>query len=169
MIRRNHFVLKAAVTTMLIGFSAANSPAQDSTRQLSMEEAISTALSNNTAIRQAKLDENIAAANYKQTEAIYLPQLRFSYTAMSTNNPLNAFGFKLQQKTITQNDFNPDLLNHPSGTPDFSTKLELQQPLINIDMLYRRKAAAKQLISTNIKPNAQKNTWCLKYRKHGCS
>lgn len=145
MIRRYHSVLKAAVTAMLIGVSAANSHAQDSTRQLSIKEAISAALSNNTAIRQAKLDENIAAANYKQTQDIYLPQLGFSYTAISTNNPLNAFGFTLQQKSITQNDFNPGLLNHPSGTPDFSTKLELQQPLINIDMLYRRKAAAKQI------------------------
>ena len=145
MIRRNHIAGRAAIASILIGFSVASSSAQDSTRQLSMEDAISATLSNNTAIRQAKLDENIAAANYKQTEAIYLPQLGFSYTAMSTNNPLNAFGFKLQQKSITQNDFNPALLNHPSGTPDFSTKLELQQPLINIDMLYRRKAAAKQI------------------------
>ncbi len=145
MIRRNHFALRATVATMLTVLSVANSTAQDSTRQLSMDDAISAAVSNNTTIRQAKLDENIAAATYKQTEAIYLPQLGFSYTAMSTNNPLNAFGFKLQQKSITQNDFNPDQLNHPSATADFSTKLELQQPIINMDMLYRRKAAAKQI------------------------
>ena len=118
--------------------------AQSSIKKLSLNEAITTALNNNKSIQIAKLDENIAASNYKQTEAIYLPQIGVSYTAMSTNNPLNAFGFKLQQKSITQNDFNPDLLNHPSGTPDFTTKIEVQQPLINMDMLYRQKAAAKQ-------------------------
>ena len=108
--------------------------AQSSIKKLSLNEAITTALNNNKSIQIAKLDENIAASNYKQTEAIYLPQIGVSYTAMSTNNPLNAFGFKLQQKSITQNDFNPDLLNHPSGTPDFTTKIEVQQPLINMDM-----------------------------------
>lgn len=141
----NYWMLKPAMAVILAAFSAAGVSAQDSTRPLSMEAAVSAALLNNTSIRQAALDEHIAAANYKQTEAIYLPQLGFSYTAFSANNPLNAFGFKLQQKSISQNDFNPDLLNHPSSTPDFTTKLELQQPIINTDMLYRRKAAAKQI------------------------
>ena len=118
--------------------------AQDSPKYISLPDAITATLNNNKAIQLAKLDEGIAASNYKEAEAIYLPQVGFSYTAMSTNNPLNAFGFKLQQRSITQNDFNPELLNHPSGTTDFTTKLEVQQPLINMDLLYKRKAAAKQ-------------------------
>ncbi|MEB0262796.1 TolC family protein [Mucilaginibacter sp. 5C4] len=102
------------------------------------------ALSNNRDIRLAKLDENIASANYKQTEAVFLPQVGLSYTAMSRNNPLNAFGYKLEQRSIAQNDFNPALLNHPSGTSDFMTKLEVRQPILNMDMLYMRKGAEKQ-------------------------
>jgi outer membrane protein TolC len=109
-----------------------------------MEEAIAAAIHNNAAIKLANLDEGIAQSNYKQTEVIYLPQVNFSYTAMTTNNPLNAFGFKLQQQSITQNDFNPGLLNHPSGTTDFTTQLEVKQPIINMDMWYKRKAAEKQ-------------------------
>ena len=118
--------------------------AQQSVQALTLEEAISATLQNNRAVQLAKFDEDIAASNYKQTEAIYLPQIGLSYTALSTNNPLNAFGFKLQQKSITQNDFNPALLNKPGATSDFTTKLELQQPIINMDLLYKRKAAAKQ-------------------------
>lgn len=118
--------------------------AQTNTSPLSLAEAISKATQNNRAVNLSKLDEQIAASSYKQTDAIYLPQVGFSYTAMSTNNPLNAFGFKLQQKSISQADFNPDLLNHPSGTPDFMTKIEVQQPLINMDMWYMRKGAAMQ-------------------------
>jgi len=118
--------------------------AQTKTSPLSLVEAISKATQNNRAVTLAKLDEQVAASNYKQTESIYLPQVGFSYTAMSTNNPLNAFGFKLQQKSISQADFNPDLLNHPKGTPDFTTKVEVLQPLINMDMLYMRKGAAMQ-------------------------
>lgn len=119
--------------------------AQDSVKEINLQDAIAATLNNNKAIRLAKLDENIASSNFKETEATYLPQLTFSYTAMSTNDPLNAFGFKLEQRTITQNDFNPDLLNHPQGTPDFTTKIEVHQPLINLDLLYKRKAAAKQI------------------------
>lgn len=115
------------------------------TQLLTLEAATSQALSNNKTVQLAKMDETIAAANYQQTEAIYLPQVGLSYTAFSTNNPLNAFGFKLQQKSIAQSDFNPDLLNHPNATPDFTTKLEVQQPLINMDAVYLRKGAAKQI------------------------
>ena len=118
--------------------------AQTNTSPLSLVEAISKATQNNRTVTLAKLDEQVAASNYKQTEAIYLPQVGITYTAMSTNNPLNAFGFKLQQKSISQADFNPDLLNHPNGTPDFTTKIEVLQPLINMDMLYIRKGAAMQ-------------------------
>ena len=127
-----------------IGLLATNSFAQTNTSPLSLADAISKATQNNRAVTLAKLDEQVAASNYKQTDAIYLPQVGLSYTAMSTNNPLNAFGFKLQQKSISQADFNPDLLNHPNGTPDFTTKLEVQQPLINMDRLYMRKGAAMQ-------------------------
>ena len=119
-----------------IGLLATNSFAQTNTSPLSLADAISKATQNNRAVTLAKLDEQVAAYNYKQTDAIYLPQVGLSYTAMSTNNPLNAFGFKLQQKSISLADFNPDLLNHPNGTPDFTTKLEVQQPLINMDMLW---------------------------------
>jgi outer membrane protein TolC len=142
--RKKYFITMVLLITGLLFEGISNVAAQDGTKQLKLDEAITATISNNKTIQLAKLDESIAAANYKQTEAIYLPQVGFSYTAFSTNNPLNAFGFKLQQKSISQNDFNPALLNHPGGTPDFMTKLEVQQPLINMDMLYKRKAAAKQ-------------------------
>lgn len=119
--------------------------AQDKPKELSLDEAITTALNNNRSVQLANADISIAAAGYKQTEAIYLPQVGLSYTGMSTNNPLNAFGFKLQQKSISPSDFNPDLLNHPGGTPDFSASLNVQQPLVNMDMLYQRKGAEKQI------------------------
>lgn len=144
MSKGKYFILIAVTSFVVFNMVAVAVSAQDSARLLSLPDAILATLNNNKAIQLAKLDESIAASNYKQTEAIYLPQVGFSYSAMSSNNPLNAFGFKLQQKSITQNDFNPGLLNQPSGTPDFTTKIEVQQPLINMDLFYKRKAAAKQ-------------------------
>ena len=144
MIRKKYFILVAILTAALFNTGMSTVFAQLNTKILTLDEAIKATLNNNKSVQLAKLDESIAASNYKQTEAIYLPQVGFSYTGMSTNNPLNAFGFKLQQKSITQNDFNPALLNSPGATSDFTTKLELQQPLVNLDLLYKRKAAAKQ-------------------------
>lgn len=132
-------------TIASLTFMATGLYAQESPQRLRLNEAIQNTLSNNSGIRLAKLDESIALADYKQTESIFLPQAALSYTAMTTNDPLNSFGFKLEQRTISPNDFNPALLNHPSGTPDYAAKLELQQPLLNIDMLYMRQGAEKQV------------------------
>jgi outer membrane protein TolC len=141
---KTNFIRLHVLSVLLLNAVVSNVSAQGATKLLKLDEAITATISNNKTIQLAKLDESIAAANYKQTEAIYLPQVGFSYTAFSTNNPLNAFGFKLQQKSISQNDFNPALLNHPGSTPNFMTKLEVQQPLLNMDMVYKRKAAEKQ-------------------------
>ncbi len=119
--------------------------AQEKTKELSLEEATTLALSNNRSVQLANADISIAAANYKQTEAIYLPQVGLSFTGMQTNNPLNAFGFKLQQKSISSADFNPSLLNNPGATSDFTTSLMVQQPLVNLDLVYQRKGAEKQI------------------------
>ncbi len=122
-----------------------SSSAQINSRKLSLEEAITAAVNNNKQVQLANLDVLIANSQFKETDAIFLPQIGLSYSGFSTNNPLNAFGFKLQQGSITQSDFNPALLNHPLNTPDFTTKLELQQPIINLDLQYMRKGAEKQI------------------------
>lgn len=111
---------------------------------LSLDQALDAALRNNVDIQIAGLDEAGAAARYRQTNAMLLPQIKLSYTGMSTNNPLNAFGFKLQQQAITQNDFNPSLLNDPSATQNFTTKAEWQQPIVNLDMWQMRQAAREE-------------------------
>lgn len=119
--------------------------AQQSSIPIQLEEALSLAQKANQQIKIAQIDQQIANANVKQTEAIWLPQLNLSYTAMNTNNPLNAFGFKLQQANVTAADFNPALLNNPGATPNYLTQLSLQQPIINLDMLQMRKVAEQQV------------------------
>jgi outer membrane protein TolC len=144
MYKKNYYLSIILLATLSQNFIVSRVAAQEVKKEISLEQAITATLSNNKNIQLSKLDENIAASNFKQTDAIYLPQIGLSYTAFNTNNPLNAFGFKLQQRSVSQNDFNPDILNHPASTSDFSTKLELQQPIVNMDLLYKRKAAAKQ-------------------------
>jgi outer membrane protein TolC len=140
-----HKITTYKLTLGLLLISIAGfSQSQEPVKYLKLEDVIEKAYQQNRSIQLAKMDETIAGSRLKQTDALYLPQVGLSYTAMSTNNPLNAFGFKLQQKSITAADFNPDLLNNPKGTPDFTTKLEVMQPIINLDLLYQKKAAEKQ-------------------------
>lgn len=64
---------------------------------------------------------------------------------MATTNPLMAFGSKLNQEILTQADFNPALLNDPRTTQNFATKIEIQQPLINMDGIFGRQAAKAKM------------------------
>lgn len=132
-----------AITTFLL-LQLSSAMAQQNTKPLKLQDAVAASISNNKNVQLSQLEEKIAASQYQQTQAIYLPQISLNYIAFNSNNPLNAFGFKLQQRSVSMNDFNPDVLNHPNGTSDFTTKLELQQPIVNMDLWYQRKAAAKQ-------------------------
>lgn len=139
------FIYSLCLTILALSIGSV-SLAQDTVkRKLTLNEAIAATLNNNKSARIAKLDESIAQANYRQTDAVFLPQVSFSYTVMTTNDPLNSFGYKLEQRSITPNDFNSSILNRPTATPDVMTKLEVLQPLLNADMLYARKGAEKQI------------------------
>jgi outer membrane protein TolC len=86
-----------------------------------------------------------AQADYRQSNALFLPSITASHTAISTTNPLMAFGSKLNQEVLTASDFNPALLNNPSTTQNYATKIEVLQPLINVDGLYGRQAAKSKM------------------------
>jgi outer membrane protein TolC len=108
---------------------------------------------NNIAIKISEQEFNKAKADYNQTNAVFLPNITASYTGISTTNPLMAFGSKLNQEILTQNDFNPALLNDPTTTRNFATKIEIQQPLINLDGVYQRKAAKSKMEATALQAN----------------
>lgn len=70
-----------------------------------------------------------------------------------------AFGSKLNQEIISQSDFNPDLLNNPERITNFATKLEVQQPLLNIDGVLQRQAVKIKWKPSNFKANVLKTIW----------
>ena len=114
---------KLLLSGLLVFFVSASLFSQD-TLTLALDDALEAALKNNKEVIMAGLDQEIAAAGFRQTNGLFLPQINVSYTALSTNNPLNAFGFKLQQQSIAQTDFNPEVLNSPTATQNFMTKAE---------------------------------------------
>jgi outer membrane protein TolC len=134
---------KVVLGTLVLGLLCVQ-PTKGQEVPLSLDQALEATINDNKEIHLATLDEAAAEARYGQTNAVFLPQIKLTYTGMSTNNPLNAFGFKLQQQAIMQEDFNPALLNEPSATQNFMTKAEWRQPILNMDMWSIRQAAQEQ-------------------------
>lgn len=112
---------------------------------ISKSEILDKVSENNKSIKISEAEFNSSQAEYIQTNAVFLPDITVSHTGISTTNPLMAFGSKLNQETLTQNDFSPILLNDPVATQNFSTKFEIKQPLINIDGILERKAVKSRM------------------------
>ncbi len=119
--------------------------AQSGEQPLLLEEAIERAMQNNRSLKISAAEQQVAEANYRQTLAFYLPQVSVSYTAVTTDNPLHAFGMKLQQQSVGAADFDPARLNHPDAAHDFSAQAELRQPLLNLDLMAQRQAMEAQM------------------------
>ncbi|MBS1573608.1 MAG: TolC family protein [Bacteroidetes bacterium] len=97
-------------------------------------------LDQNLQIRLAEKEIQLAQTELLAARAAYLPNITASYSFINTNSPLMAFGTKLNQARIEMMDFNPDLLNNPKSINNFNTKIEVQQPIINMDAVYMKKA-----------------------------
>ncbi len=114
------------------------------TKSLSLDEALELAKNYNLSVRSAEVREKAAQGAYRMTNSVFLPGLSVSHTGVKTNDPLSTFGFKLKQESVTQADFNPLSLNDPDAIENYNTKIELQQPILNVDGIYARKAAKNQ-------------------------
>jgi len=131
------------ITAGCVLVSAAVTSAQQR-NYISMNEAVAFVAKNNVNIQMAELDYKISTADYRQTDAFFLPQLAVNYTGMVTNNPLNAFGFLLQQGIATSQDFEPSKLNNPGATHNYGTSIDAKLPIFNLDLAYARKGAKLQ-------------------------
>lgn len=108
---------------------------------ISLEEARTRAVQNNLNVKIAEQDYQLAKSRLKQSNAVFLPSLQLKNTSTSTNNPLYAFGYKLLQESVSSADFDPNRLNDPGQQQNFNTRVELFQPIFQLDGWKGRKAA----------------------------
>lgn len=123
---------------------------------ITKKEFLQRVLENNNNIKISQQDVFAAKGDYKQTNAVIVPNISVSHTGIATTNPLMAFGSKLNQEILTQNDFNPSLLNNPSQVQSFATTIAIQQPLINLKGMYQRKAIKTTLNAITLKSQRTK-------------
>lgn len=139
--RKNIYSL-SLLSFLLVGISSSWS--QD-TIAIDEEELLLKLKDNNWELKIAEQEYLSARADFRQSNSLFLPEVELSYTAITTTNPLMAFGSKLNQEILTPQDFNPALLNNPNRTDNFATVIAVNQPLINIDGVYQRKAAKAKM------------------------
>tara|TARA_Y100000782_G_C10170526_1_gene259578 strand:- start:848 stop:2200 length:1353 start_codon:yes stop_codon:yes gene_type:complete len=124
--------LSGALTQVSIG---------QETRNMTLDEAVGIMLQQNWQLRMAEEQTKASKADVMKANSAFLPSVNVSETYTNTNDPMMAFGTKLKQSSITTADFNPDLLNDPDAIDNFATRVEVNQPIFNLDGIYGRKAA----------------------------
>ncbi len=120
---------------------------------ISKEDVLTAVKENNNTLKISQQEVLMAKGDFNQTNAILLPNVSASHTAIATTNPLMAFGSKLNQGILTQADFNPTILNNPSEVQDYATRIMVEQPLLNFDGIFQRKAAKAKLNATELQSN----------------
>ncbi|MCF6308497.1 MAG: TolC family protein [Flavobacteriaceae bacterium] len=151
------------ITFGMLLFSA-NIIAQE-VKSISKSEVLSKVLEENTSIKISEQKFLKARAEYRQTNSVFLPSVSASHSGIATTNPLMAFGTKLNQGILTPEDFNPDLLNNPNEVAGFATKFEIQQPLINLDGFYQRKAAKNKMDAVQLQTLRTKDNLTFEVEK----
>ncbi len=72
----------------------------------------------------------------------FLPRVQAAEFFLRSDDALSSFGYKLQQRSVTQADFYPPTLNDPGVAENNLTRLQLLQPIFNGGMaLYGKRAA----------------------------
>ncbi|MEA1787443.1 TolC family protein [Arenibacter sp. GZD96] len=108
-------------------------------------EVLEKVTEKNNAIKIAQENFTQAKADHSQTNALFLPTISVAHTGISTNNPVMAFGSKLNQGVFSENDFAISSLTNPGSIENFTTSFQIQQPLFNVDGIYQRKAAKNKM------------------------
>lgn len=138
--------------------------AQD-TLLISRVELEQKSLDNNLQLKLAQNETQLAEAELLATRATYLPNINLSYTFTNTDNPLMAFGSKLNQERIAMEDFDPNYLNDPDNISNFATKLEVRQPVVNMEAVYLKKAGVVKTEVLKIKEERTKEYIRLEVKK----
>ncbi|MCK0189616.1 TolC family protein [Arenibacter sp. F20364] len=132
---------------------------------ISKEEVLTKVRENNNTLKMSQQDVLAAKGDFNQSNAVILPNISVSHTAIATTNPLMAFGSKLNQEILTQADFDPLLLNNPSQIEDYATRIQVQQPLVNLDGIFQRKAAKAKMNAVELKADRTNDYMDLEVEK----
>jgi len=109
-------------------------------KSISMDSLVSNVRTKNLSLKINNENLNISQAQYRESLGAILPQISINHQGFRTNNPVMAFGSRLNQGIFSESDFDVNALNNPDAITNFTTTFKVEQPLLNIDKLIQRKA-----------------------------
>jgi len=116
--------------------------------QVTLEQAVQSALQQNPAFRTSQDDADAARARLKQVQAAWYPRFDFHQDFTRGNNPVYVFGTKLTQRQFTTADFALNKLNTPTPFDNFQTRFDGQWRLFDSGQTIFHQRAAKKLVTT---------------------
>ncbi|MBU1344912.1 MAG: TolC family protein [Proteobacteria bacterium] len=99
------------------------------TSDLTLSKAVETALSGNPGLQAAGFASLSAREKVLQARSGAMPQVQLTEQGTRTNNPMWAFGTRLNQETITTRDFDPARLNNPDSITNYATVFSVTWPV----------------------------------------
>lgn len=133
---------RLAILALLLNVAWTAVPAQESS-QLTLRQAIDTALDRNPQGAVARADVQAADAQARAVRTDLLPQFQLQEDISRGNDPVYAFGTRLRQQRFMQNDFALDALNKPAPIGNFATQLTGQWTVFDWLGTERRIRSAK--------------------------
>lgn len=139
-------LIKRKLTTLMLAISVVM-PLSAYAEKMDFKACVNTALNQNPemAVSDARIKQ--AEGALTKAESSRLPQITLSVTGSNSDNALNVFGMKLQQRQATFGDFGinqfpfsdpasssniaPSDLNKPDAHTDFNTRIEMLIPVWN--------------------------------------
>jgi outer membrane protein TolC len=117
----------SALVLLVLALSLAP-PARAETA-LTLEQAVRSAWSRHLGLAAGAAAVDAARADAAAAAAGWLPTLSLTARGVRTDEPLMAFGLKLDQGVIGAQDFDPARLNDPAGVNALGAGLAVTQPL----------------------------------------
>ena len=103
---------------------------------LSLTEALDRAAANNLKLQSSEQQADSAKYQADLQRANFLPTVDVSQTYVKTTSPMDAFGIRLSQEQVTQEDFLPANLNDPAETENITTSVTVRQPIFAGGQIY---------------------------------
>lgn len=127
-VKKTRYLLLVTCYSLLF-FCLSPSVVFASEKQISLFDAIKTALKNNHEVLAFKNSLFAQKEDIGISRSFLLPKITFEERFMRTNNPTYSFMAKLNQERFSQSDFAISSLNNPDTVNDFQTSLSFEQPL----------------------------------------
>lgn len=124
---------------ILISLAAQGTSADTTT--LSIAAARQRALAANPGLRAERASARAAAAGPWEASRAFLPTLTADAQVVRATDPVAVFGMKLRQGAFTAGDLSLGALNDPAPYTDYTARLGLELPLVNLEGWYGHAAA----------------------------